>query len=656
MDTRSDRVGRVLRTAGNLRLRLVASATLTVAVLIGAALFASSALELGRRHLSTIEQIRELDTSVERLLRDAHRYRGNAPRDYPDYWRDTKIYYRQLRDDLARIDDALLRVQSSLSAQPAGYAHIFAERVSRASLVSVQDLLAYWLKFRKRFEERIGPNKEEPRLEWGAIFIADEAPQLRRHIAAVSTHSAQLVDVHLDAVSRIGRYGFPSAFLAVFAILSLTAWSIYRRMHNTLKGSDRIARGEFGLQLKVDRHDELGALAESINTVSRRVRMVLDAIEQMQSARDVDAALQGTCEALQSLMPIGWMAVYEVEPDTREAVLMACTPDATWAPIHLPALQRPQREWPRVLQPSPAIAELLQALEQNGLPDVVCIGVPRAGGRELILVLAGSDPGALEGDARELLLAVAPVIAQGMDQLALTEHLMLATISGLAALAERRDPETGNHLIRMALYSRIIAEQMTRDDPLSVPGLSSRGIAMLHRFAPMHDIGKVGIDDAILRKPGKLTDTEMAAMRMHPLIGGSVLRACQAQLPAQERHLFEVAIEIAEGHHEKFDGSGYPHGLAGESIPLAARIVAAADVLDALSSKRPYKEAWSLQRSFAYLQAESGKHFDPAVVRAAQAASARIAAVHAKYGAATEADDIPAAAAVSLTIQPEPTT
>jgi HD-GYP domain-containing protein (c-di-GMP phosphodiesterase class II) len=624
--------------SGSVRLRLVVSATLTVLVLIGAALFASSALETGRKHLGTIEQVRELETSAERLLRDAQRYRNNAPRDYPDYWRDTELYYRQLRDDLAKIDDALLRVQTSLTAQPAGMADILAGHAARATNTAVRDLLDYWLLFRQRFEERIGPNKGEPRLEWGAIFIADEALHLREHIDAVSTHSERLADVHLDTVLRMGRYGFPIAFLAVLAMLSLAAWSIYRRMLGTLEGSDRIARGEFGLQLVVDRHDEIGALAESINTVSRRVRVVLDAIERMQGARDVNTALQDTREALQSLLPIGWMAAYDVGPDSREAVQLACTPDSSWAPIHLPAIERPQREGLRTLQPGPALAELLQGLEQNGLQDVLLVGVPRAGGRELILVWASRETGALEGDAGDLLLAVAPVIAQGIDQLSLTEHLLLATISGLAALAERRDPETGNHLIRMALYSRIIAEQMAADDLGDALALNARRIAMIYRFAPMHDIGKVGIDDAILRKPGKLSDAEMAAMRMHPLIGGSVLRACQAQLPAQEHHLFEVAIEIAEGHHEKFDGSGYPRGLAGETIPLAARIVAAADVLDALSSKRPYKEAWSLQHSLAYLQSESGRHFDPAVVRAAHAAGDRIALVHAAYGAADETD------------------
>lgn len=144
----------------------------------------------------------------------------------------------------------------------------------------------------------------------------------------------------------------------------------------------------------------------------------------------------------------------------------------------------------------------------------------------------------------------------------------------------------------------------------------------------MHDIGKVGIKDDILLKPGKLTGEERREMEEHPTIGGQVLRRCESQMNAHGHSVFNVGIEIAECHHEKFDGNGYPNQLSGRDIPLSARIVAAADVFDALTSKRPYKEAWSIDAAMEIVRKESGSHFDPVVVNAVEQALPRILEVY----------------------------
>ena len=174
------------------------------------------------------------------------------------------------------------------------------------------------------------------------------------------------------------------------------------------------------------------------------------------------------------------------------------------------------------------------------------------------------------------------------------------TLMKLAKAGEYRDQETGNHILRMAKYARLIAEELK---------LTAMECDEIEAAAPMHDIGKIGIPDQILLKPGRHTGEETAIMRRHPIIGHEIL----ADSPS--RYLQMGAI-IALGHHEKFDGSGYPQGLAGEAIPLAARIVAVADVFDALTSKRPYKGAWSFQESLNYIQTQSSKHFDPDCSRA----------------------------------------
>jgi putative two-component system response regulator len=168
----------------------------------------------------------------------------------------------------------------------------------------------------------------------------------------------------------------------------------------------------------------------------------------------------------------------------------------------------------------------------------------------------------------------------------------------LAKAAEYRDPETGAHIIRMAHYSKHIASKL---------GLSIEQQELILQAAPMHDIGKVGTPDIILLKPGKLTDEEFVIMKRHAEIGYQVLSTSSSPL-------LLVAAEIAHTHHEKVDGSGYPQGLKGEEIPLFGRIVAVADVFDALTSERPYKKAWAVEKASQLLHDGAGSHFDPACV------------------------------------------
>ncbi len=173
-------------------------------------------------------------------------------------------------------------------------------------------------------------------------------------------------------------------------------------------------------------------------------------------------------------------------------------------------------------------------------------------------------------------------------------------IHRLSKAAEYRDPETGSHIKRMSWYSKHIAAQL---------GFSMEEQELILEAAPMHDIGKVGIPDAILLKPGKLTPTEFFFMKEHPKIGYEILNGSASKL-------MQIAAEIALSHHEKYDGSGYPCGLKGEDIPIYGRIIAVADVFDALTSARPYKAAWNMEDAVNFLKENSGKHFDPACVEA----------------------------------------
>lgn len=179
-------------------------------------------------------------------------------------------------------------------------------------------------------------------------------------------------------------------------------------------------------------------------------------------------------------------------------------------------------------------------------------------------------------------------------------HREYETLFRLAKAGEYRDSETGNHVLRMAKYSRLIAEGL---------GLDQERCHMIEMAAPMHDIGKIGIPDHILLKAGSLADDEYAVMQTHPSIGFEILQDSSSKF-------IRLGATIALGHHEKFDGSGYPQGLKGGDIPLEARIVAVADVFDALTSTRPYKKAWTNEDALAFLVANQDRHFDPRCVNA----------------------------------------
>lgn len=230
-----------------------------------------------------------------------------------------------------------------------------------------------------------------------------------------------------------------------------------------------------------------------------------------------------------------------------------------------------------------------------------------------------------------------------------TEEIELikdASVNALALLAEKRDNETGNHLQRTQAYVGLLIEQL-REHPRFALALRSPYDSLIIKAAPLHDIGKVGISDQILLKPGRLTPDEFEIMKTHSQIGADALG--QAILRVQAGHsgapgatvspameFLRIAQQIAQGHHEKWDGSGYPLGLSGDEIPVAARLMALADVFDALICKRHYKEPFQLDRVLQIITEGRGRHFDPDVVDAFLSCQRRFIDVALQY-----ADDPP---------------
>ncbi len=211
-------------------------------------------------------------------------------------------------------------------------------------------------------------------------------------------------------------------------------------------------------------------------------------------------------------------------------------------------------------------------------------------------------------------------VSQRTEQLRQTmgklKQASLDTIMRLARAAEYKDEDTGAHILRMSSYGAAVARHM---------GLGEEVAQWILYAAPMHDVGKIGIPDHILLKPGPLDDAEWEIMKTHTIIGGRILSGAKAGY-------LKLAEIIALTHHERWDGAGYPRGLKGKETPLVGRITAISDVFDALTSRRPYKEPFSLEKSFGIIQEERGTHFDPEVVDAFFEVKEEILSIREKYG------------------------
>jgi putative two-component system response regulator len=296
----------------------------------------------------------------------------------------------------------------------------------------------------------------------------------------------------------------------------------------------------------------------------------------------------------------------ELVEDPREVIerYKTARPDLILLDINMPHLDGYQ------------VMEQLKALNDDLLPPIVILTAQHGKDYLLRALSAGArDFLTKPFDRNELLMRVRNLLDVQLahrllhDQKAVLETMVrtrteelqrtrLQIVQRLGMAAEYRDEETGSHILRMSHICALLAR---------ASGWSEADCDLILNASPMHDIGKIGIPDAILLKPGKFEPHEWEIMKTHAAIGSKLL-------DGDDSELMHMAREIALCHHEKWDGSGYPNGLAGEAIPQPGRIAALADVFDALTSERPYKKSWPIDAAMAYIEGNSGRHFDPALV------------------------------------------
>lgn len=497
-----------------------------------------------------------------------------------------------------------------------------------------------WREFRQGMDTAMASGGSAAAAEY---ILANEA-----HLTTVSKNLSSAFQVMMEGkmalISLFNKIALGSFMLIIAVLLTLFTLTFTRPLRDTLSGVGRISQGEFGYQLPLQANNEIGEIASAFNGLSSRLHALFRLTDQINRASSIDESLRFVFEEFRALLPLEWVGLLSLDGTAEQFVLERRYAEGELAvaegecfvargslleralqqtmPLYIDDLQRVAEENPQ--------AQFAARLCQGGYRSALFYPLGGEGQWSALLAFAATQREAYNREHLELLGNIAAQVSHSFEKTVVTENLVVSAITGLAKLAESRDPETGDHLLRMARYSTILAEELGREGAYAGE-ISSVQVRDILRFAPMHDIGKVGIEDRILLKAGRLDETERREMERHPLIGAEVLRRCEQQMNAVGHSMFQTGIEIAEAHHEKYDGSGYPHGLKGEVIPLSARIVSAADVFDALTSRRPYKEAWPVERALVYMQEEAGGHFDPQVVAALKRALPHIMAVYERH-------------------------
>ncbi len=504
------------------------------------------------------------------------------------------------------------------------------------SIAQLDHTAEVWEAFRARLEALLGRGDHAAA---AALITREEAP-LRRISLELGAAFQRMMEGKLALIMLINQLSLLLAVITIIGLMWLLQRSFVRPLRLTLDGMQRVARGDFAHRIKHQRNDELGRMGEAFNHLGERLDGLFRLTRRIDQAATMEQTLEAVFEEFSRILPLDWLGMLSLDREQGRFLLerrhshggtgleegscygaegsLLLQALESGEPLHIDDVGRLARDNPR--------AEFAATLAGDGRRSALFFPL-QDGEWGAILAFAVREGAAYGEEHLELLSNIAAQVGHGLGKTVFTENLVISAIEGLAKLAESRDPETGDHLLRMSIYSALIAEELGREGPYQGE-VSPQYVRDIRRFAPMHDIGKVGIEDAILLKPGRLDEDERADMERHPIIGAEVLRRCEAQMQALGRSVFNLGIEIAEGHHEKYDGSGYPKGIKGGAIPLSARIVACADVFDALTSRRPYKEAWPLDKALSLIADEAGGHFDPEVVAALQRAMPRVLEVY----------------------------
>lgn len=591
-------------------------------------------------------------------------YADNAPRNYKSYYRDVALYHAQLQMLISRYDkiidsfkarelapelfqDEFLSIRKSTKVIPK-----ISEKVdpiyctwNKAARNELVEASKSWETFKRGLYKELGSNLKEPRLEAAAQYVLYNEDSLILSATDLTSAFRNMMEMKLNQITWLNRISIILSFLIAISIFGGVYRKIFKPMSQTIDAFQRVALGELSHQVDISDTKELGQLTSSFNRLTARLNSLFGLTDRIYQATSLDEIIKFVYQEFRGLLPIDWVAMLRMDVSKQQMIVGHIYSDEEQIlregdiiSIKHPVLQEVFEENKVVsfnhleedIKKYNGENEFFTNLVRMNMKSMIVFPLFISGDERALLIFSTYEKNAYKISHRELLSNITSQVSHAFERSIGMESLVVSAVEGLAKLAESRDPETGDHLERMSLYSYILAQELY-DEGIYQGEYGSSYPRHVFNFAPMHDIGKVGVEDSILLKPGKLTDEQWVEMKKHPVIGADVLRRCESQVNLAGYSMFKIGIEIAEGHHEKYDGSGYPYQRKGEEIPLSARIVALADVFDALTSRRPYKEAWAVEKAVDLIDEESGKHFDPNVVKAFKSALPKIMEVYNKH-------------------------
>lgn len=633
--------------ARTIRFQVALSLGLMFAALAGSAGYGLYALDLRQHDYEILNLSGQLRVTSAAMISDARTHLQDPGSSASNSERERAIYVERLRHHMALYDQIISSfVARRLDPALTGKHDDLVCKWDPQSRSQLQRTSDDWHVFRYELVRRLGTGDEGPQVAAAAAYLAQYGERLTRSSSELSRAFQLMMEQKLAAIRLFNQVVLAAAAVTMLSLLGLLYRRMVKPLRETLSGFSRVARGDLGHQVPVQGAGEIQQMTTAFNQLSERLNSLFRLTDRITHGNTLDETLRFVLEEFRSFLPLDWVGVFFPSPDGERLVLdrqygdHSALREGVSLPLGAVAM------YPDVLAtiddietrcaqyPSDLYAAMLC---RAGLGSAMLLRTQGKGARA-VLVFAARAPHAYQPEHAELLTNVAGQLTHALDKTVFMEGLVVSAVQGLAKLAESRDPETGDHLARMALYATLVAEELGRSGPYAGE-ITAAYVRAIHQFAPMHDIGKVGLGDDILRKPGPLTEAERLEMERHPVIGAEVLRRCEAQVNALGYSIFGVAIDIAEGHHERFDGTGYPARRSGRAIPLAARIVSVADVFDALTSRRPYKEAWPVEKALAMMESQSGRQFDPDVLDAFIRALPRILEVHERFKASA-VDDV----------------
>ena len=598
------------------------------------------------------------------IVNNSASYADNAPRNYDSYYRDVKLYHQQLQTLMARYDKIIDSFKARKLAPELFRNEFLSVRKNKTNIPKIAEqydpiyctwnkearnelveAAKFWDDFKGGLYKELGTNLKVPRLEAAAQYVLYNEDNLMLAATDLTAAFRNMMEYKLNQITWLNRISILLSLLIAITIFIVVYKKVFKPMAMTVDAFQRVAQGDLTHQIEVSNTEELGKLTQSFNNLTGSLHSLFGLTDRIYQATNLDEIIKFIYEEFNGLLPIDWVAMLRMDVSQQQMVVghiysknEQILKEGDVVSISHPVIQNVFSE-NKVISFDNLKEELKKYngddaffinLVQMNMKSMIVFPLCISGDERALLIFATRTENAYRTSHRELLTNITSQVSHAFDRSIGMESLVVSAVEGLAKLAESRDPETGDHLVRMSLYSYILAKELY-DAGIYQGEYKSSYARHVYHFAPMHDIGKVGIEDGILLKPGKLSDEQWIEMRKHPVIGADVLRKCESQVNQAGYSMFKIGIEIAEGHHEKYDGTGYPYQRKAEEIPLSARIVALADVFDALTSRRPYKEAWPVEKALKLIDDESGKHFDPDVVKAFKNALPKIMEVYDKH-------------------------